>query len=257
MLITTLVNTLQAINPYIYSNHIRFFVYAAKSNPDIKFDFFTPYRMSIDRARNEAAKIALETESDYLLFIDDDVMIPNDTLFRLIESDKDIIAGLVIIRGYPFHNMAFRYDENNKLINYNDLPLAVACEEGHLKYDIKCDSCRRTPLEKLVKVDAVGFSCCLIKTDVLRQMEPPWFITGLNHTEDIYFCLETQQYDPKPEIWINTDVSCGHLLNPEPVEWQTRKKMQEFYAQVAEEPWKRNKAHLEKNLLKLAGPENA
>ena len=257
MLITTLVNTLATVNHYIYSNHIRFFVKSIKDDSTLEFDFFTPNRMSIDTARNHAGKIALENDSDYLLFIDDDVMIPNDTLHKLLTANKDVIAGLVIIRGYPFHNMAFKFvtmdDPNNRrLINYNELPLKEPCKDGHLNFEIKCNWCKLTPLQELVKVDAVGFSCCLIKTELLKAMEPPWFITGLNHTEDIYFCLSTLNYEPKPEIYLHTGVECGHLLNPEPIEWRTRAKMQEFYADVATEPYKRNLTHIAKNLTRLS-----
>lgn len=252
MKILILVNTLQAVNSFIYANHIEFFVKSVKKDPSIEFLFFTPHRMSIDAARNTAAKMALEAESDYLMFIDDDVLLPGDTLDRLLKADKDIVAGLVIIRGMPFNNMAFKFESPGRLIYYNDLPLAEPCLEGHINYDIKCDSCRITNLQSLVKVDAVGFSCCLIKTDVLKAMEPPYFITGVNHTEDIYFCLKTLELTPNPEIFLNTEVQCGHLLNAEPIEWKTRKKMQEFYELASTKPFVRDMAHIEKCLARMS-----
>lgn len=235
MKIVILVNTLNNVNAFIYANHINFFVKTTKLYPELEYEFFTPYRMSIDTARNNAAKIALETQADYLMFIDDDVLIPNNTLDLLLKADKDIVAGLVVIRGMPFNNMAFKFDDPNHLVYYNDLPLVRPCngEEKHIMYDIKCDDCHLTPLEELVKVDAVGFSCCLIKTDVLKVLEPPYFITGVNHTEDIYFCMKTKELTPEPEIFLHTGIECGHLLNAEPIEWRTRRKMQEFYGKVA------------------------
>jgi glycosyltransferase involved in cell wall biosynthesis len=107
-----LVNTLQSVNSNVYANHCHFFTYSAKNIPGIKFEFWTPERMAIDTARNTAAQMAMEMNCDYLMFIDDDVMVPPDTLEKLLLADKDIIAGLVIIRGYPFNNMAFKYKEN-------------------------------------------------------------------------------------------------------------------------------------------------
>ncbi len=251
MKITVLVNALTSISQFIYPNHVHFFVQATRKYPDIKWNFFTPSRMSIDTARNHAAKIALETDSDYLMFIDDDVLIPANTLEKLVEADKDIIAGLVVIRGYPFNNMAFKFTGPNSLSNYNDLPLDTACEKEHTFYDIECESCRVAKLQPLVKVDAVGFSCCLIKSDVLKAMEPPYFITGVNHTEDIYFCLKTLDLEPNPGIYLHTEVECGHLLNQEPIEWRTRHKMKEFYKDTVEDAFKRDMTHIDRCIAKM------
>lgn len=232
MKITILVNTLTHIEPRIYSNHIAFFGYTLKHHPDWNIEFFTPPRMSIDTARNNAAKIALETESDYLMFLDDDVMIPVNALELLIEAKKDICAGLVIIRGMPFNVMAFKYEDDMHLTYYNDLPLAEPCKDGHINFDIKCDNCHLTPLQLLTEVGAVGFSCCLIDVNVLKAVEPPYFITGVNHTEDIYFCIKTRELEPNPSIFLHTGIQPNHLLGPEGIEWARRRKMQEFYAPV-------------------------
>lgn len=251
MLITVLVNVLRNIDAAVYNNHIAFFVNTAKNRPSIQYDFYTPPRMSIDRARNEAAKLALVNEADYLMFIDDDVLIPRDTLIKLIDADKDVIAGQVVIRGHPFNNMAFKYTSPISLAYYNDLPLSTPCLNGHEKYDIECDSCRLTPLQELVQVGAVGFSCCLIKTSVLKKIEPPYFVTGPNHTEDIYFCCKLADHSPETSIWLHTGVECGHMLSPEPVEWRSRKKMQEFYAPYVETPYMRDTNHIKHNLARL------
>src|SRR5439155_21234412 len=154
-----LVNTLQNINQFIYSNHIEFFTKTRKLYPKDDFFFFTPPRMSIDRARNQAAKMALESECDNLLFIDDDVLVPQDCFKKLIETEGDIISGLVIIRGWPFNVMAFKETGDGQLDFFNDLP-----KDSNNK------------LKELVsnedKLGAVGFSCCLIKVDLLKSMNP-------------------------------------------------------------------------------------
>jgi len=222
--ILILVNTLTEVNKFVYANHIHFFTHTIRKYPDFQFAFYTPARMSIDNARNTAARMALESECDYLMFIDDDVLLPTDTFTKLYEADKAIIAGLVIIRGYPFNVMAFKTisDENTsreKIDYYNDLP-----EDGDKN------------LVELVKCRAVGFSCCLLKVDVLKALEPPYFVTGTGNTEDVYFCLRTQhELDPAPDIYMHTGVRCGHLLHPEPVEWETRDKLKAFYEPIIKE----------------------
>ena len=216
--VTILVNTLQSVNSFVYSNHIAFMCETIRRYPQKDSIFFlTPNRMSIDTARNFAAKVAMENDCDYLMFIDDDVLVPPDALDRLIELDSDIAAGLVIIRGYPFNVMLFDFTENSKPENpqlryYNHLPKN---EDGTLVKKVKCA--------------AVGFSCALIGVGLLKALEPPYFITGLNLTEDVYFCLKALETHPDVEIYADTSIQCGHLLNPEPIEWGTREKMQEFY----------------------------
>lgn len=226
-----LVNVLNNVSSYVYDNHIGFFLHTARTLPDIEFRFWTPPRMSIDNARNQAALYAMNTDCDYLMFIDDDVLIPENTLVELLKADKDIIAGLVMIRGFPFNVMAFKWEKddqgNPKNLGYfNDLPK----ERG------------------IVECDAVGFSCCLIKMDIIKALEPPYFVTGKSNTEDVYFCLKVKDIlDPQPGIFMHTGVECGHLLNPLPIVYSGKQKFYDFYAPVYEkEPeFKRDQAYID------------
>jgi glycosyltransferase involved in cell wall biosynthesis len=269
-----LVNTLQNVNSFVYSNHIHFFTYTAKTRPDIEFVFFTPHRMSIDNARNTAADIAMKSKSDYLMFIDDDVLIPKDSLIKLLEANKDIICGLGCIRGIPFNVMAFRWkefgekhddrihEEDTKMLTYyNNIPLDDKCLEGHAKFDVNCTPCHSAKLKEIVECDAIGFSCALIKTDVLPMLTEPYFVTGKHHTEDVYFCMKVKsELDPAPGIFIHTGVQWGHMLNSEPIEWKTRLKFQEFYAYEINQMLKpndtvRDPAYIEKCLARIGGSD--
>lgn len=244
--------------------------------------------MSIDNARNTAADLAMKAQCDYLMFIDDDVMIPKNTLDLLLKADKDIIAGLVIIRGMPFNVMAFRWmdlgvpqedrpkeDEKRSLTFYNDLPLRTPCESGHERFHIECENCLKIGLhpdglQAVVDVDAIGFSCALIKTDVLHQLTTPYFITGRHHTEDVYFCMKVktelvgteENNNQAPTIAMHTGVQCGHLLNPEPIEWSVRKRLTDFYApevakekEASAENFHRNMGYIEKCLANLGATD--
>ncbi len=239
MRVMTLVNTLTSVSSFVYANHVEYFVYTAKQRPDIEFIFYTPHRSTIDNARNMAAKLAMQYECEYLMFIDDDVLIPRDALLKLLDAKKDICSGLVIIRGYPFNCMLFKWlDETTKrdLTYYNDLPKG---EDGNL--------------ELLVPCAAVGFSCCLIRTEILFDLPEPYFVTGRTNTEDVYFCMKIRDLTPVPSIFCRTDVRCGHLLNPEPIEYETIEKFKEFYKPTVEEnkKFKRDQEYIDKCLAKL------
>lgn len=190
------VNTLNAVEQPVYSSHVNFFYKVGKDYPDATCALNTPRRMSIDRMRNQTAKFALEGEFDYLMFVDDDVSIPPDSLTKLLACDADIAAGWTIIRGYPFENMFFRHvnGDRNTLENYPTKEF----EKG-----------------SVVPCDAVGFSCVLIKTSLLRKVPPPWFVTGTANTEDIYFCMKARHLFPDTKIVVDTSIETSHVLGPE------------------------------------------
>lgn len=191
------INTLTQVEQLIYANHMAFFYNLGKKHPDWVVGLFTPRRMGIDRMRNSAAKMAVEGDFDYLIFIDDDVVIPIDLIDRLIKADKDIIAGWTIIRGFPFDNMYFKMSKR---------------PDG--RNDLIPDS-NRDREDKVIDVDAVGFSTCVIKVDLLKKVPTPWFVTGPTNTEDIYFCLKAQQYVPGVTICVDKGAETGHIMGPE------------------------------------------
>lgn len=192
--ITTLIgiNNLTAVDQLAYANHIQFFYRLGRNLRDTHdFILCNPRRMSIDRMRNECAKIALEHEIDYILFLDDDVLVPFDGFFRLASHNKDVIAGVTHVRGYPFPPMIFDFKQ-----------------PGYYVLDYK----QRAGDDGLLKCDAVGFSFCLIRTNILKDIPPPYFVTSLNQTEDIFFCIRAKEHIKGLEIWVDTTVETGHLL---------------------------------------------
>lgn len=175
--------------------------------PNDKFFNYTPRRTSIDNARNFAAKIALDQECDYLLFIDDDMILHEMTYKSMRENiDRpgiDVVMACTYIRGYPFRPMFFKATgiKDNRLVgleNYDEFEKDI--DENHC-----------------VKVDAIGCACVLIKCDLIKKLEPPYFVTMPNMTEDIYFCLkahDTLGYG-NVKMLVDCGVPTGHLGDKE------------------------------------------
>jgi hypothetical protein len=189
-------NTLTTVDQMAYSNHTQFWFRCGRQTQH-SYILANPRRMSIDRMRNMCGRIVCENpDITHLFFLDDDVLIPFDVIDRLISCDADIAAGWTLIRGYPFDNMFFNFDES----------------DGNLKpwrNPVKGD-------DGLFHVDAVGFSCALIKADLIREMQSPWFITGGYNTEDIYFCMKARKMrDVK--IVVDPTVITHHILGPETI----------------------------------------
>lgn len=205
------INTLTAVEQPAYSNHLQYFFRLGRETQHT-FAINTPRRMSIDRMRNMTAKIALENEMDYVLFIDDDVIIPINSLQTMIDADCDIIAGWTIIRGHPFENMFFQFDGEGGLVPDQDPKIA---EDG------------------LIHCAAVGFSYCLIKCELLKKVNPPFFVTGTHNTEDIYFCMKARQRVSNLKIAVHPEIKTYHIVGPEMVGPQNR----ENYKLYIEQTW--------------------
>jgi hypothetical protein len=56
----------------------------------------------IPRARNELARLCLEYEFDYLMFVDADISFGGDAVWRLLQADKDVVCGV-----YPKKEIAW------------------------------------------------------------------------------------------------------------------------------------------------------
>ena len=197
------VNVLESVNSFVYSSHCKLWVEMKAQFPNDEFLFFTPYRMSIDNMRNHAAKIALAQNCDYLMFIDDDVIVLPETYKSLREADKDIVMALTFVRSHPFPPMFFTsagvtedsYGKKKELLDFFYNYKEHVDERG------------------LVDCIALGFSCVLIKCDLLKALDPPYFVTGPGHTEDVYFCLKAKySLQPEPTIAVDTKVPTAHIM---------------------------------------------
>jgi glycosyltransferase involved in cell wall biosynthesis len=146
----------------------------------------------IHNARNQIALYALENNYDYLFFVDSDCVIPNGTLKRLFEHDKDIVAGMYFQKKQPF--LPVIYTQNKKGT-----------------FDVITDY----PEKTLFEVGGVGMGVCLIKTSVLKKLgkDPfePFAATpscpAING-EDLAFCKRAKARGFK--IFCDTSIQAAH-----------------------------------------------
>jgi hypothetical protein len=198
------INTLTAIGHAPYVNHVQLFFNFGKQIEkyfsDTEVYFFAPFRMSIDNMRNEAARLAIKLECDELIFIDDDVLVNPDAIVLLLESDFNVTAGITPIRGYPYHTMLFDFTPGRKTHFVDDWKERANDIGNH---HVICD--------------AVGFSCCRINVDLLKKIEEPWFLTGPQFTEDVYFCCKAKQLVPDVTIGYDARIKTGHMMTQDAI----------------------------------------
>ena len=164
-------------------------------------------------ARNKIAQKAIDLDVDYVLMVDNDVVIPSDAIEILLDDLKDVCLGYYahrdgdnIYRGRT--SVCKLYDENGAL--YYNYPL----ESEHTAQDM--DKKRKEGTYKL-QIHGGGMGCAFIKTEMFKIMPYPWYdwVNYKNEhrgmlSEDLYFCEACKKRNIP--IYTDTRLNCGHLL---------------------------------------------
>jgi hypothetical protein len=150
----------------------------------------------VDEARNALVESAKAMKAKYIMFIDDDTLIPPFTIPRLLNMNVKVASGVYYTKTQPPTPVILRRDVPGgfKDWQYGDV----------------------------ITVDYIGLGCCLIDMTVFDDIEPPYFyykkgMRGPEDTpdtigEDVYFCDKVAKAGHK--IWVDTVVQCHHEDNP-------------------------------------------
>ena len=178
---------------------------------ETQFEFVRGYDCAT--ARNRIAQISLDKQMDFVLMVDNDVVLPKDALQNLLENQKQVCLGYYAHRDsdniYRGRTCVCKlYDENGtKYFNY---PLESQYTAEELK-GLKDKG------EYKVQIHGGGMGCALIFTDIFRLIPYPWYdwVNYKNEhrgmlSEDLFFCEGCRKHGIL--IYTDTRVNCGHLL---------------------------------------------
>lgn len=171
-----------------YPSHQALTYYCGRNMPDYDFCAATPQRTGFVRARNRVVDSALALDVDWILWLDDDQIVPRDACERLLAHGKDIVSALSFMRGEPYHSMIVKADNSTA--------------EGHRWiHDYP---------EGLIECDGIPFGCVLTSIKVFKRVVAPWFWdTYGGYGEDIYFAQKAQHAGFK--VYADTTVKTVHL----------------------------------------------
>jgi len=149
------------------------------------------------RARNAIVEAAIQVGSDYLLFLDDDMVVewhgrtdsaPSyNFLHQLLQHDKDIIGALYYQRGGECRPVLMRETEAGAYRWLND-------------HEVK---------HELQRVDVQGGGCMLINMRVFDKVPSPWFVPETDLGTDIQICRNAAKEGF--EVWCDTSIELGHV----------------------------------------------
>lgn len=135
--------------------------------------FFNASTILINQ-REQLIDQAIQIKSEWVLWLDSDMVFPSTTLLRLLSHNQNIVACNYMKRSYPFKTVAFT--------------------------DIK-DWESWVPLQtqdELVTVEAIGMGCVLMKTSLFNQLPKPFF---------------EYTYDNKTKDWVGEDFTLFKKFN--------------------------------------------
>lgn len=185
------------VAPEVLGDWMRFAFNCGRHLP--QYDFFIGIRTKAEqfRARNSLVEGAQQVNADWILMIDDDMIIdtnvhigPSDSynfIEKLILRDKDIIGAL-------YHQRVG-----------GCMPVAMY-ESGERGYRfLRPDEVTRD----LQQVDVVGGGVMLVRMNVFDHLPHPYFAPEHEYGTDVQLCRAAKKAGYK--IWLDSSIELGHL----------------------------------------------
>ena len=149
-------------------------------------------------SRDDLARYAMQEGFDYVMWLDSDMIFPTDFYERMLktmtDNDLDILSGIYYKRKPPYSPVIFsRMRLNGRTWDYSwveDVP------------------------EDMFEIEACGFGCVLMKTEVLLSVQLKHgylFHPMQNGGEDVAFCWRARDCGYK--IMCDPKIVCGHVGN--------------------------------------------
>lgn len=182
-----------------------------KGGHEIAFEFVRGYDCAT--ARNRIAQRALDLDTDYVLMVDNDVVLPKDALLNLLDNAKDVCLGYYAHRDtdniYRGRTCVCKRRMPDGTLYYN-YPLESEYTAAELKELYESGTYKQ-------EIHGGGMGCALIRTEVFRKIKYPWY-DWVNYkdsnrgmlSEDLYFCEQCKSN--RIAIYTDSRVGCGHLL---------------------------------------------
>lgn len=161
-------------------------------NVETTFQYFYGYQ--VDQVRNLIAHWVDTGPYDYVLCVDADIVLPQDTLVKMLHSEKDIISGVYRQR---------KDEVILELYKSNGYGGVTNIDLGELPYN------------QVIEVDACGFGCVLVSKSAIKAVGYPYFTyhSVIDHkntvSEDIDFCVKARKAGFR--IYADTSIRPLHI----------------------------------------------
>lgn len=168
-------------------------------------------RALIDDARNCLTETFLQSSTEWMFWMDSDMVFPSDTLIKLFKVAEDKNAKMVTGIYYQRKNMSYpvlysRGEELEESGSKTGLSSPRSKTNRYVGTHIFPHKDKKEPF----KAHAAGFGCVLIHRSVLEIMPRPWFKFIKNEcSEDFYFFVNAHELGF--ELWVEPTIDLGHI----------------------------------------------
>jgi hypothetical protein len=143
----------------------------------------------IPQSRNKLVKDSIREGFTHIFFIDTDMILPPDTLTRLLSHKKPIVAASFNFKKLPLSSVVKLMGKNGEIVG-GELP------------------------SELFECYAIGTGCSLIDVSVFKEIDHPWFLFDYDKdgeliTEDVFFCDKARAKGFS--IWCDPSIKTGHI----------------------------------------------
>lgn len=170
-------------------------IYRTVKETDLQIGIKVVVKREQWRARNTLVTAALAGRFDYLLMLDDDMLVPHNLITSLLAHDKDVVGGLYYQRGGHYRPVIMDLIENE----YGEIN-----SRFWQAYDDRIVNDRG-----LHQVDIIGGGCMLFKTHVFEKMNHPIFQWEREAGTDVAICYQLKQSGFK--VYCDTSIELGHV----------------------------------------------
>lgn len=176
-----------------------------KGEHEVLFEFVRGYDCAT--ARNAIAQKAIDLEADYVLMVDNDVILPKDAMINLLDDPVDVCLGFYAHRDV---DNVYRGRTCVCKLGWWNYPLESEFTAEELR-DLKESGTNK------LEIHGGGMGCAFIRTGIFRRLSYPWY-DWVNYaddnrgmlSEDLYFCEKCKNSGVK--VYTDTRVGCGHIL---------------------------------------------
>jgi hypothetical protein len=158
-----------------------------------KVVIYTSSGTLLSSQRQDLARDAVDAGCTHTLWLDSDMRFPKDALVRLLAHDEDIVCANYAKRRFPTEPIAVRKNQPGDDAEHVDRVYTEPDSTG------------------LVEVDYCGMGVMLVKADVYKKMEFPWFAIPWVPAaedyigEDVWFCRRA--YENGSKTMVDQDLS--------------------------------------------------
>lgn len=200
----------QVVEPKTLQSMMALVNHSAKHDISI-VDIGITERALIDDARNCLVETFLKSPTEWMFWMDSDMVFPEDTLvklFKLVESKNAKMAtGIYYQRkGLNYPVLWSRGEELEETGTKTGLNSPRSKTNKYVGTFVFPHHEKKEPF----KVHSAGFGCVLVHRSVFEIMSRPWFqfIKG-QCSEDFYFFVNAQELGF--ELWAEPTIDLGHL----------------------------------------------